>query len=145
MRLASDDSRIESDSQQDEDFDTDDSEWETEEEEDAACMASIHASLAKKARRSRTKQVVHTPQSWHNLMHAGRVLSEATAKSSTALFEINGKVKRGHELSSSDLAALEGARLSCKVCKETKTTAPAARRAGNAHVSFGKSVTYRPE
>ena len=108
-------------------------------------MASIHASLAKKARRSRTKQVVHTPQSWHNLMHAGRVLSEATAKTSNALFEINGKVKRGHELSSSDLAALEGARLSCKVCKETKTTAPAARRAGNAHVSFGKSVTYRPE
>lgn len=120
-----------------------DSEWETEEEEDAACMAAI-AGRALKTHRPRAKTVVHTPASWHNLMHAGKVLSEASAKTSTARFEVNGKVKFGHELNSSDLAALEGARLACHVCKQTKTTAAAAKRAGRAQVSFGPT-TYRPE
>ena len=32
----------------------------------------------------------------------------------------------------------------CNVCKQTKLTAPAARRAGRAHASHG-SIGYRPE
>ena len=37
-----------------------------------------------------------------------------------------------------------GARLACHVCKQTKTTAAAAKRAGRAQVSFGPT-TYRAE
>ena len=95
---------------------------------DARCLASIERQLKVK-KRARVIQVVHTPQSWHNLMHSGRVLSEASAKTSNARFDVNGRIKEGKDLNASDLAALDGARLSCKVCKETKTVAPAARRA----------------
>ena len=123
---------------------TDTDEWETE-DEDARCMANVAGDIERmKGKRPRAKAVIHTPDSWHNLVHAGQVLSEASAKNSSARFEVNGKVKLGHELSSSDLAELEAARARCNVCKQTKLTAPAARRAGRAHASHG-SVTYRPE
>jgi hypothetical protein len=106
-------------------------------------MTAIGAYVTEK-QRSRAKPVVYPPESWHNLMHAGKVLSDGTAKTSSARFKINGKTKLGTELNASDLAALEGARLSCNVCKQTKTTAAAARRAGRAQVSF-RSTAYRPE
>ena len=99
-----------------------------EDRRDARCLANVQKQLAIR-KRPRAAQVIHTPESWHNLMHSGRLLSEATAKSSSARFEINGRVKDGCDLNASDLAALEGARMSCPVCKQTKTVAPAARRA----------------
>ena len=45
---------------------------------------------------------MHTPQSWHALLHTGRKLVWATAKSSDVLFDIGGKVKVGHDLTSED-------------------------------------------
>ena len=78
---------------------------------------SVGGAYMTEKQRPRAKAVVHTPESWQNLMHAGKVLSEATAKTSPARFKLNGKVKLGTELNDSDLAALEGARLSCDVCK----------------------------
>ena len=115
-------------------------EWETADDDDAACMASIADEIfggAKKGPSVRTKSVVHTPTSWHNLMHAGRVLSEATTKQSKARFKINGKIKVGTELNASDLAALEAARSSCRACKHTKMAAPRASRAkGRAYTSI---------
>ena len=104
-------------------------EWETADDGDAACMASIADKIfrcTKKGPSVRTKSVVHTPTSWHNLMHAGHVLSEAMAKQSKAKFKINGKVKIGTELNASDLAALRAARSSCLACKQTKMAAPRA-------------------
>ena len=104
-------------------------EWETADDGDAACMASIADEIfggAKKGPGVRTKSVVHTPTSWHNLMHAGCVLSEATAKQSKAKFKINGKVKIGTELNASDLTTLKAARSSCLACKQTKMAAPRA-------------------
>ena len=92
-------------------------------------MASIADDILGGARTGpsvRTKLVVHTPASWHNLMHAGKVLSEATGKQSKAKFKVNGKVKLGTELNTSDLAALEAARASCLACKQTKMAAPRA-------------------
>ena len=98
-------------------------------EGDAACMAVIGGDLKEGAKaRARVRPVVHTPESWHNLIHAGRLLSEASAKASDARFDINGKVKNGSDLTPADLAALDGARLACKVCKQTKLDAPSARR-----------------
>ena len=120
--------------------DSDSDEWEAADEGDAMCMASIADDIfggAKTGPSVRTKSVVHTPASWHNLMHAGRVLSEATAKQSKAKFKINGKVKIGTELNASDLAALEAARSSCLACKQTKMAAPRATRTkGRAHASI---------
>ena len=117
-----------------------DDEWQAADEGDAACMASIADEIfggTKTGPSVRTKSVVHTPASWHNLMHAGCVLSEATAKQSKAKFKINGKVKIGTELNASDLAALEAARSSCLACKQTKMAAPhATRTKGRAHASI---------
>ena len=86
---------------------------------------------------TRASKPVHTPKSWHEMLHAGQKLSEATAKASNARFKINGKVKKGFELNTSDLAALEGARLDCSICKQTKAKATAApRRKGQGKVAF---------
>ena len=120
--------------------DESDSGWETDESDDAACMAAI-ADDIKKGQRSRTTSVVHTPASWHNLMHASKLLSEATAKQSKARFNINGKTKLGTELNAADLAALEGARADCKACKQTKLTAPSASRSKD--TSFRPMLTHR--
>ena len=100
-----------------------DGEWEAAGEGDAACMASIADDIFKSGKTGpgnvRARSVVHSPASWHNLMHAGKVLSEATARQSKARFKVNGKVKLGTELNASDLAALEAARASCLACKQT--------------------------
>ena len=113
------------------------SDWETDEEEDAACMNTIMDDLTGSKGRSRAHKVTHTPQSWHRLMHSGRVLSEATATGSDVKFKINGKTKKGYELNSSDLAALEGARADCNICKQTKAVAASAPRGKSAgRVSF---------
>jgi hypothetical protein len=81
----------------------------------------------------RTRIPVHTPESWHCLMHCGRLLSETTAVGSDAKFNIGGKVKLGKDLNSDDLEKLELARKACTVCKQTRIKAPAARK-GNAHM-----------
>ena len=77
--------------------------------------------------RARTRRVVHTPQSWHMLLHTGRKLPLATAKSSDVLFDISGKVKVGHDLTSEDRKEFDKAASSCRICQQTKLTAPAAR------------------
>ena len=112
--------------------DSDSDEWEAADEGNEMCMASIADDIlggAKTGPSVRTK--------WHNLMHAGRVLSEATAKQSKAKFKINGKVKIGTEFNASDLAALEAARSSCLACKQIKMAAARATRTkGRAHASI---------
>ena len=85
------------------------------------------------ARRPRTLMPVHTPESWHNLLHSGKEISEATAKLGDARFEINGRIKLGSQLNEKDLAVLEHARASCDVCKQSKMYAPHARAKKAAH------------
>ena len=99
---------------------------------------------------SRTRPVVHTPESWHALMHCGRLLSEATAVGSDAKFNIGGKIKLGKDLNVDDLEKLEIARKACTVCKQTKLKAPAARKGEakqaaredfNTHIETGEQQT----
>ena len=73
--------------------------------------------------------MVRTPQSWHALLHTGRnwKLAWATAKSLDALFDIGGKVKVRHDLTSEDCKEFDKAAASCRICQQTKLTAPAAR------------------
>ena len=85
------------------------------------------------ARKPRTLMPVHTPESWHNLLHSGKTISEMTAKTSDARFDINGKIKIGSDLSDKDLAVLEHAHASCDVCKQAKMRAPPARTKKTAH------------
>ena len=54
-------------------------------------------------------------------------MSWATAKSSDALFDIDGKVKVGRDLTSKDREKLDKAAAACRTCKQTKLPAPAAR------------------
>ena len=118
---------LEESSSDESDDDTSD-EWATDDElnlYDNVARFAFEAE-ARKAR-ARTRRVVHTPQSWHALLHAGRKLSWATAKSSDALFDINGKVKVGRDLTSKDREELDKAAAACRTCKQTKLPAPAAR------------------
>ena len=88
------------------------------------------------ARKPRTLMPVHTPASWHNLLHAGKRASDETARTSDARFEIDGKVKLGTELNDKDLDALERARKECDVCKQSKMRASHARaKKGSAHIN----------
>ena len=86
--------------------------------------------LSGKHQAQRTRPPIHTPESWHALMHSGRLLSEATAVGSNARFNIGGKVKDGKDLNADDLEKLDLARKLCIVCKQTKVTAPAERKGG---------------
>ena len=95
------------------------------------------------ARRPRTLMHAYTPQAWHNLLHSGKKISEATAKMSDARFEINGKIKLGSDLNDNDLALLEHARASCDVCKQAKLTAPHARTTKSVHnTTAGRGRTF---
>ena len=89
-----------------------------------------------KYRRTRTRKVIHTPDSWHQVLHAGKRRSEETAKGSDATFLVNGAIKQGADLTKSDLDQLEEARKSCKICKQAKMTAPEARKT-TAHLGIG--------
>lgn len=82
----------------------------------------------KKQSAMRTRPPVHTPESWHSLMHSGKLLSEATAVGSDARFNLGGKVKSGKDLNSDDLEKLDLARKACTICKQTKLKAPAERK-----------------
>ena len=71
--------------------------------------------------------VVHTPQSWHTLLlHTGHRLTWATAKSLDVLFNISGKVKVRHDLTSEDCKEFNKAAALCHVCQQMKLTVPAA-------------------
>ena len=92
-----------------------------------------------KSRRARTQKVIHTPDSWHQILHAGKCRSVETAKGSDATFLIDGAIKQGADLTKSDLAQIEEACKSCRVCKQAKMTAPAARKAA-AHLNIGMAM-----
>ena len=136
-------------------YDTQDSR-NSDSEDDGEAFAVIADELANKAAKAiadedfkikkktksfaRTRQVVHTPESWHALMHCGRLLSEATAVGSDARFNLGGKVKEGKDLTTEDLELLEIARKACNVCKQTKITAPAARKGEASHASHRSTL-----
>ena len=123
--------------------DESDSGWEMDRSDDAACMATI-ADDIKKKQHSHTKAIVHTPASWHNLMHTSKLLSEVTTKQSKAHFIINSKTKLGTELNSADLAALEGAHADCKASKQTKLTALSTSQSkGHTHASYRLMLAHR--
>jgi hypothetical protein len=96
-------------------------------------VTRAYATEGGKARKPRTLMPVHTPESWHNLLHSGKTISEMTAKTSDARFDINGKIKIGSDLTDKDLAVLEHAHASCDVCKQAKMRAPHARTKKTAH------------
>ena len=116
----------ETSSDESEGYDSD--EWATEDESELYDKIAKFAYEAEARKpRARTWRVVHTPQSWHALLHTGHRLAWATAKSLDALFNISSKVKVGHNLTSEDCKEFDKATASCCVCQQTKLTAPAAR------------------
>lgn len=83
----------------------------------------------KNHQRKRTIEPVHTPESWHALIHAGRDISEKTIQLMKGLlFKIDGKLIKGENLSKADFETLDQARLTCRICKQTKMVAPAGRK-----------------
>ena len=123
----------ETSSDESEGYDSD--EWATEDESELydEIAKFVYEAEARKPR-ARTQCVVHTPQSWHTLLHTGCKLTWATAKSSDALFDVGGKVKVGHDLTSEDHKEFDKAAASCCVCQQTKLTALAAQGSQH-HVS----------
>ena len=120
-----------------------DNEWETDiddermmyianavrEQATRICTEEYNESKPKKAR---AQTVVHTPQSWHSLLHAGKDHSLATAIQGNARFNIGARLRWGNELNKTERDILEQAGKDCKVCKVTKLSAAAARKGGKA-------------
>jgi hypothetical protein len=115
--------------------------WVTESDDEEAGFAYVAKAVRKEAAKireesraqhrhksARTRVVVHTPKSWHQLMHAGEEKSVTTALQGNARFNLGGKVKWSNELTDSDLEILEQARKDCTACRLTKVAAPAARK-----------------
>jgi hypothetical protein len=97
--------------------------------------AKLRADSAKQRvhKAARGRIVVHTPFSWHSLLHISRKRSAATALQGNTRFKVGGKVKRSEDLTDADLDELEQAAKGCRICKLTKVTAPAARQGKAMH------------
>jgi hypothetical protein len=122
--------------------DQDDSDSDTEQQGLAYVTKAIRTEAAKlkadsakqrvhKAARGRI--VVHTPFSWHSLLHISKRRSAATALQGNTRFKVGGKLKRSEDLTDADLDELEQAAKGCRICKLTKVTAPAARQGKAMH------------
>lgn len=97
--------------------------------------AKLRADSAKQRvhKAARGRIVVHTPFSWHSLLHISKKRSAATALQGNTRFKVGGKVKRSEDLTDADLDELEQAAKGCRICKLTKVTAPAARQGKAMH------------
>ena len=111
------------------DDDGDDEDQDDDEEEMRLPPGSKKKKKKKRALAKRSIEPIHTPESWHALIHAGKDISEKTIRSMQGLvFKIDGKVIKGENMTKEHFEILDQARLTCRICKQTKMVAPATRK-----------------
>ena len=109
--------------------DQDDEDQDDDEEEMRLPPGSKKKKKKKRALAKRSIEPIHTPESWHALIHAGKDISEKTIRSMQGLvFKIDGKVIKGENMTKEHFETLDQARLTCRICKQTKMVAPATRK-----------------
>ena len=109
---------------------------------DDEAESSDEAELPRKAytrRKQRMRPMIYKPKKFHELLHAGKQKTKETAVVSDALFNINGNIKRGYELTKPDLDEFDHAHDACAICKQAKMKAPPARKAA-VHFDLGTAT-----